>query len=190
MRTSPLLAMRPAAGADAKPVAQAPKPSDTAAKPAAATSTAIPGAPNVSPEASRTIEQIMKEKEELITGKRFTYDPGGRRDPFRSLVEEVRRQRSQRPKGIRGMSVSEIDLVGIVKKPNGNLAFFNGSDNKGYFLKVGDELFDGRLISINPADGSVTFRQQVDDPRQIKPYRDVIKRLVPLEQEEVNETGG
>ena len=27
--------------------------------------------------------------------------------------------------------------------------------------------------------GAVT--QQVDDPRQVKPYRDVVRRLVPLE---------
>jgi len=29
----------------------------------------------------------------------------------------------------------------------------------------------------------VTFRQQVEDPRQIKPYRDVVRKLVPLDEE-------
>jgi hypothetical protein len=46
---------------------------------------------------------------------------------------------------------------------------------------VGDEVYDGTLIAVSPTTGSVTFRQQVDDPRLIKPYRDVVKRLVPLE---------
>jgi len=146
--------------------------------------TAVPAAPDVSPEATQTIEQILREKEDLLTGKRFNYDPAGRRDPFRSLIEEVRRDRSQKLKGIRGMGISEVDLVGVVRNPGGDIAFFHGSDNKGYFLKVGDELFDGRIISIDPATGTVTFRQQVDDPRQIKPYRDIVKRLVPTEEEE------
>ena len=170
--------------------AKASEPKDAAASGAKASSTAVPAAPVVSPEASQTIEKIMKDREALITGKHFTYDPGGRRDPFRSLVEQVRKERGQRPRGIRGMTIGEIDLVGVIKKPGGNIAFFNGSDNRGYFLKIGDELFDGRLIAIDPKQGTVTFRQQVDDPRQIKPYRDIIKRLVPLEQEDAHESGG
>ena len=190
MRVAFLCAMAAATVLALATPALAEQPQETKAEEPQATSTAIPGAPAVSPEASQTIEQILKDREDLITGKRFTYDPGGRRDPFRSLFEEIRRQKGQRPRGIKGMSVSEVDLVGIVRNPEGDIAFFNGSDNKGYFLRVGDELFDGRLIAINPDAGSVTFRQQVDDPRQIKPYRDVMKRLVPLEQEDVNETGG
>ena len=183
-----LLAPNGAQGAD--PAPPAPPATPPAAQPAAATTTPVPGAPNVPPEASQTIDQIMKDREALITGRRFTYDPGGRRDPFRSLIEESKKARAQRRQGIAGMAIGEIDLVGIVHRPGGDIAFVNGSDNKGYFLKVGDELFDGRLVAIDSKTGTVTFRQQVDDPRQIKPYRDITKRLVPFEQEDVNETGG
>ncbi len=130
------------------------------------------------------VEQVLKDKEDLITGKRFTYDPGGRRDPFRSLLEQVSRFKGPRPKGIAGMLIGEVDLVGTVKDPKGNLAFFKGSDGKGYFLHVGEEVYDGRIIDIDPAAGTVTFRQRVDDPRQIKPYRDITKRLTPLTEEE------
>ena len=80
------------------------------------------------------------------------------------------------------MLVTEVDLVGTVRdNRDGDVAFFMGSDNKGYFLKLGDDVYDGTLIAVNPNSGSVTFRQQVDDPRLIKPYRDVVKQLVPLE---------
>jgi hypothetical protein len=82
------------------------------------------------------------------------------------------------------MLITEADLVGTVRDPKGNIAFFKGSDNKGYFLRVGDEMYDGRIISIDPDTGTVTFRQQVDDPRQIKPYRDIVKRVSPLVEEE------
>jgi hypothetical protein len=135
-------------------------------------------------EGTAVVEQILKDKEDLIAGKRFTYDPGGRRDPFRSLLEQISGIKGPRPKGIAGMLIAEVDLVGTVKQNGGDVAFFRGSDNKGYFLKVGDELYDGRLIGIDPVTGAVTFRQRVDDPRQIKPYRDIVKRLTPGNEEE------
>jgi hypothetical protein len=75
-----------------------------------------------------------------------------------------------------------VDLVGIVQKGKGALAFFNGSDNKGYFLKVGDVLYDGKIIRIDRRTGTVVFRQDINDPRSIKPYRDVTKKLTPAEE--------
>jgi len=86
------------------------------------------------------------------------------------------------------MLVSELELTGIVRDTTGgNIAVVMGTDNKGYFLHVGDEVYDGSTIAIDPVAGTVTFRQQVDDPRLIKPYRDVVKRLVPQGEEKANE---
>lgn len=137
---------------------------------------------------TETVETILREQEELLKGQHFSYDPAGRRDPFRSLYETVKLVKGPRPKGVAGMLVSEINLVGILKDDTGgDVAFFMGPDNKGYFLRVGDEVYDGTLIAIDTGSGTVTFRQQVDDPRLIKPYRDVPKRLVPLDEENANE---
>ena len=84
------------------------------------------------------------------------------------------------------MLVAELDLVGLTREPDGgDVALVMGSDNKGYFLRVGDEVFDGTVIAVDSRLGNVTFRQQVDDPRRIKPYRDVVKRLVPMQDEEI-----
>jgi hypothetical protein len=137
-------------------------------------------------EAQQTVETILRQQEELLSGQRFSYDPGGRRDPFRSLFEEAAtRRKGPRPPGIAGMLVTEIGLTGIVKDPQGgNVALFMGSDGKGYFLRAGDEVYDGTVLAVDPGAGSVTFRQQVDDPRLIKPYRDVVKRLTPADTEE------
>jgi hypothetical protein len=129
-----------------------------------------------------TVEQILEEQEQLLRGQRFTYDPGNRRDPFLSLYDKVREGES-RPPGIEGMALEEIDLTGIVEDAGGNVAYFTGSDNKGYFLRVGQRIYKATMIAIDPKAGSVTFRQQVDDPRQIKPYRDVVRKLVPMGEE-------
>jgi hypothetical protein len=137
----------------------------------------------------QTVESILRQQEDLLSGRQFSYDPGGRRDPFRSLFEEAAiRRKGPRPRGVAGMLVVELELTGIVRDANGgNIAVVMGSDSKGYFLHVGDEVYDGGVIAIDPAAGTVTFRQQVDDPRLIKPYRDVVKRLVPQGEEKANE---
>ena len=137
-------------------------------------------------ESNETVEAILQQQEELLRGQRFTYDPGDRRDPFMSLYEKVRGD-DPRPPGIEGMSLDEIDLTGIVENPGGNLAYFTGSDNKGYFLRVGERVYKATMIAIDPNSGSVTFREQVDDPRQIKPYRDVVRKIVPLDEESGND---
>lgn len=128
-----------------------------------------------------TVETILRQQEEVLRGRHFSYDPEGRRDPFQSLMTRSVTI-EERPQGVAGMLVAELDLAGVVQDGvNGDVAMFIGSDNKGYFLRIGDEVYDGRVITVDPRHGAVTFRQEVDDPRLIKPFRDVVKRLVPLE---------
>jgi len=171
------LALGPGArGEDPK----APAPAATPAAPSPGSGS--PGA-QAAPQDSETINKIMQDNEAMLTGRGFTYDPAGRRDPFRSLVDAANTVgRGPRPRGIAGMLISEVDLVGIVQKGKGAIAFFNGSDNKGYFLKVGDALYDGKIIRIDRKTGTVVFRQDINDPRSIKPYRDVTKKLTPAEE--------
>jgi nucleoid-associated protein YgaU len=131
-----------------------------------------------------TLERMRQEREAVLSGTHFTYDPAGRRDPFRSLVENVAIKRGEeRPRGIAGMLISETDLVGIIDTPQGEIAFVNGSDNRGYFLRPGEHLYDGTLIDVDRAAGRVVFRQKVDDPREIKPWRDVVKKLYTSTEE-------
>lgn len=138
---------------------------------------------SAAPQDTETINRIMQDNEAMLTGRGFTYDPAGRRDPFRSLVDAMNAiGKGPRPRGIAGMLISEVDLVGIVQKGKSHIAFFNGSDNKGYFMKVGDTLYDGKIIRIDRRTGTVVFRQDINDPRSIKPYRDVSKRLTTAEE--------
>jgi hypothetical protein len=156
----------------------------------AATAPAFPQEPEaeeadapVTPD-TQTVDRILEQQEALLSGQRFSYDPTGRRDPFRNLMEIVVENRECQ-RGIACMLIAEIALDGIVKDDSdGDMAVFTGSDNKGYFLRVGDSVFDGTITGIDPRLGVVTFRQEVDDPRRIKPYRDVKKSLVALDNEE------
>ncbi len=176
--------------ATAQPKSQPPaKPQDSPQPPASPADAAKAEAEAHQKEGQETVENILRQQEDLLSGRQFSYDPGGRRDPFRSLFEEAAiRRKGPRPRGVAGMLVVELTLTGIVRDTTGgNIAVVMGTDNKGYFLHVGDEVYDGSVIAIDPAAGSLTFRQQVDDPRLIKPYRDVVKRLVPPGEEKPNE---
>ena len=185
--TAPAWAAAPKA-VPAKP-APAASPSPTPAAPVKPVDPAKAQAEAQQKEGQQTVETILRQQEDLLAGRQFSYDPAGRRDPFRSLFEEVAiRRKGPRPRGAAGMLIAELELTGIVRDTQGgNLAVVTGTDNKGYFLHVGDEVYDGSVIAIDPAAGTVSFRQQVDDPRLIKPYRDVVKRLVPQGEEKANE---
>jgi Tfp pilus assembly protein PilP len=135
------------------------------------------------------LQRIEQENEAVQQGRQFSYDPAGRRDPFEPLVKANKIEpQGKRPRGIAGMLISEIALRGIIRDDDGELvALFNGSDNRGYTLRIGDVVYDGRILDINAIRGTVQFRQRVDDPRRIKPYRDVTKRLYPSNEEEIEE---
>lgn len=126
----------------------------------------------------QVIEGIQRDNEAVIAGSHFSYDPAGRRDPFEPLVKTNSKPDGKRPRGVAGMTVGEIDLKGIATDVRGNpIAMFRGTDNRAYILHVGDVVYDGNVLAIDRLRGIVVFRQRIDDPRHIKPYRDVIKRL-------------
>ncbi len=100
---------------------------------------------------------------------------GGRRDPFRSLLLRERNERRGQVPGLAGMLVDELELQGTIRTKGGWIAMMRGSDNKSYLVRKGATVFDGEVTDIT-AD-SVTFRQNVNDPTNPKPFRDVVKAL-------------
>ncbi len=132
--------------------------------------------PGEKPIDTTTVERILAGEEEVAAGGGFTYDPAGRRDPFRSLLQgRSREELGERPSGLPGMGVEEIKLQGIIKLPEGYVALIQGTDNMSYIIKPGTVLYDGTVQKIEP--GKVTFKVNVADPRSLKPYREVVRTL-------------
>lgn len=126
------------------------------------------------------IDQILEGEEEVLSGSGFTYDPGNRRDPFKSLLieQQAREFRGPRPEGIPGLLIDEIDLTGIWRTSKGFVAQVVASNQKKTFLlKEGDQLYDGDVVSINKKE--VVFKQIVQDQTALKPFREVVKSLNP-----------
>jgi Tfp pilus assembly protein PilP len=105
----------------------------------------------------------------------------GARDPFQPVFDTPRADgptvRRPRPPGIEGMDVQELELVGIVELETDSIAFFNGTDNLGYFLRVGDRVYDGKLVRIDR--DKVVFEQEISGAPGRR-TREVTKRLRPL----------
>ena len=165
-------------GASSLVLAQAPASKAPAAKAPAAKTPAAAATPEIaSPHtAPQTGESLLEQEESALSGRSYTYDPAGRRDPFRSLlVRPEQRAVGSRPPGIAGIAVDDIVLQGIWKTQAGYLAQIRGTDNKSYLLRPGDLLWDGEVTKIGP--NEVTFRQNLNDPQSVKPFRDVTKQL-------------
>ena len=126
------------------------------------------------------IDEILEGEEEVLSGSGFSYDPGNRRDPFKSLLAGPDRAviRGPRPEGVPGLMIDEVDLTGIFRTSKGFVAqVVAANQKKSYLLKEGDQLYDGDVVSINKSE--VVFKQIVQDPTALKPFREVVKSLNP-----------
>lgn len=132
-------------------------------------------APTAAAAAPTTGEALIDQQEEALAGRAYTYDPAGRRDPFRSLLVRSEARGGRRPAGIAGISVDDVTVQGIWKTRSGYVAQVRGTDNKSYLLRPGDLLYDGEVTRIGP--NEVGFRQNLNDPQSVKPFRDVTKQL-------------
>ena len=101
-----------------------------------------------------------------------------RRDPFESLVG---RQKSQAdaaknlPPGKAGLQVESLRLDGIVRAPNGMIAVVTNPQMRTYFLREGDQLYDGRVEKI--AMDGVSFHELGKDAFGKPVERQVDKRI-------------
>ena len=114
----------------------------------------------------------------------YDYNPAGRRDPFISLVRRTTQasgtSANSRPTGLGGLSIEQIRMTGVVKGRQGFSAIVKGVDNRTYYVKAGDELFDGKVRAVT-AD-AMFLTQNVNDPLSVAKTRE-IKRLLRPELE-------
>lgn len=121
-------------------------------------------------------EALLEQDQAALSGRAYSYDPAGRRDPFRSLlVRPEDRARGERPPGIAGMSIDDIVVNGVWKVRSGFVAQVRATDNKSYLIRAGDLLYDGEVTRVGP--NEVVFRQNINDPQSVKPFREVTKQL-------------
>jgi hypothetical protein len=111
---------------------------------------------------SRT--RLLKE----AAGDLRNLENGERKDPDRDPFVEMKGERpGSRPNPPKELNVTQAVIVGITKKSDGYVALIRATNNRVYFLKVGDKLSDGVVMRVDT--NTVTFRQY-------KGYRSVLVR--------------
>jgi len=106
--------------------------------------------------------------------------PVVRRDPFEPLVSKQRPGAEipeRLPPGKAGLVISTLRLDGIVRGPNGMIAVVSNPQQRVYFLREGDQLYDGRVEKITME--AVSFHQTGKDAFGKPVARQVSKRLYP-----------
>jgi Tfp pilus assembly protein PilP len=104
-------------------------------------------------------------------------EKGSRRDPFESLVNRQKDQNAGKnlPPGKAGLQVSTLRLDGIVRSSAGMIAVVSNPQSRTYFLREGDQLYDGRVDKI--AMDGVSFHELGKDAFGKPVERQVQKRI-------------
>jgi hypothetical protein len=108
------------------------------------------------------------------------YNPAGRRDPFKNLLAGKEVKDKSALGGIANLYIDDINLVGIVKTKNKLTAIASGPQGFPYFLKVGDKLSDGYVLSIQ--ERQVVFRKTNERGIPMMRAKDIIKEINPEER--------
>ena len=105
-------------------------------------------------------------------------DKVARRDPFESLTnrqDAAAKNAANLPPGKAGLQVGTLRLDGIVRSPNGMIAVVTNPQSRTYFLREGDQLYDGRVDKIGM--DNVSFHELGKDAFGKPVERQVDKRL-------------
>jgi hypothetical protein len=158
---------KPAPAGQAQSAKPAPAKPQSLGKPAAAKSGAAK--PKSATPAAKTVSEKRPAEGEVKIG---------RRDPFESLVGRQQAQDAlakNLPPGKAGLQVGTLRLDGIVRAPNGMIAVVANPQQRTYFLREGDKLYDGTVEKISME--GVTFHEEGKDAFGKPVERQVNKRL-------------
>jgi len=148
----------PAATAQTAPAAAPP----AAAAPGAAPATAVPPQAATAPPAP--------------TPEAYSYDPGGRRDPFISLLARgAEPVQGRKATGLGGLMTGEVVVKGILQSRGSYIALVSGPDGKTYTAHANDRLVDGIIRTVTPQ--GLVIMQEVNDPLSLVKEREVRKGL-------------
>ena len=104
----------------------------------------------------------------------FTYNPEGRRDPFKDLLGG-RDLKQQSAIGENQLFIDDLVLFGIVKNQNVYTALIGMPQGYPMFAKVGDKFADGYVLSITET--QVVLRKTHERGIPLMRPRDVIKEI-------------
>lgn len=140
---------------------------------------------SIQPLHSQEKKQEAKKKEDLTAkldetiGKtsRLIYTSKGRKDPFKDQfgISKPSKKKPTAKSGSPGMSISTVQLIGIVKAKGLFTAIISGPGNFPMFIKARDRFYDGYVLRIEAS--RVIFRQTRQGNIRLSPAKTIIKEI-------------
>ncbi len=161
----------PTAAPAAPPAAPAPGTAPAAAAPPAVPQAGMAAGPD-SPVAD--LEGFLP----LAPGA-YTYDPSGRRDPFASIVRDGPLPGTENVDlpPLQRLSLTELNLMGILWGGFGYSAMVQAPDGKGYTVRVGTKIGPNNGVVIAITENALTVEERFTDVYGKKQVREYVKRL-------------
>jgi hypothetical protein len=100
-----------------------------------------------------------------------------KRDPFEPLVNDKQPTHGPLPPGKAGLIIASVHVDGTIKTPSAMIAVVSNPEQRVYFIREGDRLYDGEVQKIG-LDG-VTFKENSKDAFGKSVERIVTKRIYP-----------
>lgn len=110
----------------------------------------------------------------------FSYDPAGRRDPFKDLLGGKDIKEKKIVGGLSDLDIEDIKLLGIVRFKDKNEAIAGLTEGFPLTIREGDLLADGYVLTIRP--DAVVFRKTKDKGIPLMRPRDIVKEITPEER--------
>lgn len=110
----------------------------------------------------------------------ISYDPEGRRDPFKNLMAGRDVKEKPGSGGLTQLSINDMTLVGIVKTKGRMTAIVSGPQGFPHFVKAGDRFADGYVLDIQEA--QAVFRVTTEKGIPLMRPKDIVKEINPEER--------
>jgi Tfp pilus assembly protein PilP len=106
-----------------------------------------------------------------------------RRDPFQALLTKAKGGLPEHlPPGKAGLVIATLRVDGVVRSANGMIAAVTNPQQRVYFIREGDKLYDGSVEKISLDE--VAFKESSKDAFGRPIERTVVKRIYPIAGEE------
>lgn len=133
------------------------------------------------PAATETPNKDEKKRE----GSKYSYDPTGKPDPFRSFIaeqEEIAEKQKRKPRTyLETLDLSQLDLIAVIVGPHGNYAMVRDSKGVGHVIIKGTAIGTEGGVVDRITDREVVIKEEYKDFKGNVKQREITKKLpVPL----------
>jgi hypothetical protein len=109
-----------------------------------------------------------------------SYEPAGRRDPFKDLLGGQAVKESRPTGGPADLRVEDLQIIGIIKAKGSYRALIAVTDGFPLTAREGDRFADGYVLSIR--DGEVVFRKTQERGIPLPKPRDIVREITSEER--------